>query len=191
MKRLVLASSSPRRRALLEKFGYTFLLAPSKSEEKMDPHATPIEVVQSLAQQKAEEIAHVYPNDIVLGADTVVVYNEKILGKPADEEEAKKMLNMLSGQLHTVYTGVAIVNNGHVNTFCSSTNVRFRNLTRSEINAYVQTGEPFDKAGAYGIQELGGAFVQEIQGDYMNVVGLPLVKVLEELRLLGVTGTLN
>ncbi|WLR50079.1 Maf family protein [Bacillus tianshenii] len=191
MKRFVLASSSPRRRELLEKFGFSFVVAPSMVDEEVDESASAEAVVMQLAEQKAEDIANAFPEGIVLGADTVVVFEGNILGKPKDRQEAKEMLQMLSNNTHIVYTGVALITNAGTETFYESTNVTFRELTDEEIDAYIQTGEPFDKAGSYGIQDLGGAFVQEISGDYFNVVGLPIMRVIQELRALGVKGVLG
>jgi septum formation protein len=185
MERLILASSSPRRKELLENMQLSFEVASSDVDESFSEHLPPAEVVMQLAERKAKEVANHYPADYVLGADTIVVLEGQVLGKPSDKEEANAMLRQLSGQTHEVYTGVAIVSNKESICFYEKTTVTFWELTENEINMYVSSGEPLDKAGAYGIQQLGSFLVKEIQGDYYNVVGLPIARTVRELRRAG------
>ncbi|WP_110111491.1 Maf family protein [Bacillus sp. CGMCC 1.16541] len=182
---LILASSSPRRKELLEQANVSFTVQVSAVEEIINPAHTPSEVVMSLALQKAQDVAKSHPDAIILGADTVVVQNHQILGKPEDEQQAKEMLRLLSGQAHQVLTGVALVKNEQVVTFYEQTDVTFYPLKEEEIARYVQSGEPMDKAGSYGIQGLGAIFVKEIKGDYFSVVGLPLSRTVRELEKIG------
>lgn len=184
--RIILASASPRRRELLSQMGIKFEVCPSQGEEKMT-EVLPERAVMELAQQKAAEIAAKTEGDAwILGADTVVVYDRKILGKPKDAEDAKRMLGMLQDNKHQVYTGVCIwkKENGteDVNCFFEKTDVVFYPMTEEEIEQYVATGEPMDKAGSYGIQGVGGLYVREIHGDYNNVVGLPIARLYHELK---------
>ena len=187
MKRLILASGSPRRKDLLEQARLSFITQTSDTEEVVDDRLSPEEVVQSLALQKAAAVAINNKDAVVLGADTIVVYQEHILGKPVDEKDAMRMLRMLSGSTHSVYTGVALVTSEQETAFCTETKVTFWELTEEEISFYVATGQPADKAGSYGIQDFGATFVKEIQGDYFSVVGLPLSKTVRELKKLGIT----
>ena len=181
---LVLASASPRRAALLKQVGLPFQVQASTVDEDKWPRKESLEL---LALAKARAVADTLMRGIVLGADTIVICHEQSLGKPAGEAEAKKMLKLLSGEVHEVITGVALirVNDGLSVTCREKTEVKFRNLGDEEINHYVSTGEPFDKAGAYGIQGKGALLVQKIHGCYSNVVGLPLVKVFHLLQELG------
>ncbi|WP_017726728.1 Maf family protein [Halalkalibacterium ligniniphilum] len=186
MKPFILASGSPRRKQLLEQVHYTFQVVTSSIDEQIDPTLTPEQTVQQLALQKAKDIAIQYPDAVVLGADTVVAYEDHILGKPSEQMEAKEMLSMLAGKAHNVFTGVALVFNQEFETFAERTSVQFWPLTEEEINAYVESGEPFDKAGSYGIQGFGSYLVKEIKGDYFNVVGLPLARTMRALEKFGV-----
>ena len=179
---LVLASASPRRRELMQTAGLRFTVHVSKAEEHIEPGTAATDAVQQLARQKAAAVAAECPNDLVIGADTVVVCDGRILGKPADTEDAFRMLRMLSGKTHCVYTGVCLVQNGQSETFCEKTQVTFYPLSDEEIHAYIATGEPMDKAGAYGIQGRGCTLVQSICGDYCNVVGLPVAALCRKLR---------
>jgi septum formation protein len=185
MKRLILASSSPRRKEILENIQLSFEVSSSDVDESFSEDLTPSEVVMELAEKKAKAVAENYPSDFVLGADTIVVLEGEILGKPKDEQEATAMLNKLSGKTHEVFTGVAIVSLSESTTFFEKTTVTFWELTEAEINMYVSSGEPLDKAGAYGIQQLGSFLVQAIQGDYFSVVGLPISRTVRELRKAG------
>lgn len=187
---LILASKSPRRRELLEQIGVTdFLVRPAVDPEVADLTMPPQTLVETLALHKAREVAakHARPGDIVLGADTIVVLEREILGKPRDEAHARKMLRALSDRKHRVYTGIALIRDGREYHAHEQTEVHFRALTDGEIDAYIATGEPMDKAGAYGIQGRGALFVDRIHGDYCNVVGLPVCRLGLMLAELGGT----
>ena len=185
---IILASQSPRRRELLERMGISdFLIRPAQGEEIFDPTLTPAQLVESLSRQKAEEIsAGAGPEDLIIAADTVVSIDGRVLGKPRDPEDAAAMLAALSGREHTVYTGVTVRRGGETVTEHEATAVRFRPLTEEEIADYVATGEPMDKAGAYGIQDYGALLVEGISGDYFNVVGLPVCRLGRILTRFGV-----
>ena len=185
---VILASQSPRRRQLLEQMGFTdFKICPARGEEVASPGLPPAQLVEALASQKAAEVAAAAEADaLIIAADTVVAVDDRVLGKPHSEEEAAEMLLSLSGREHTVYTGVTLRRGSQIVTRHEATQVRFRSLTREEIDAYVATGEPMDKAGAYGIQERGALLVEGIQGDYFNVVGLPVCLVGQLLARFGV-----
>lgn len=185
MQDLILASSSPRRKELLENLHLTFTISSSEVDESFDPALSPQEVVMELAERKAQTVFTKNQQAFVIGSDTIVVANQQILGKPKDEAEAFKMLKSLSGQQHEVFTGVAIVSPTNTIRFYERTEVWFWELTDEEINAYVQSGEPFDKAGAYGIQQLGSMLVKKIHGDYFAVVGLPVARTIRELKKAG------
>lgn len=175
MRPIVLASGSPRRRELLGQMGIAdFEVLPARGEESAPKGLAPDKLVEQLALQKAREVFALRPECTVIGADTVVVLDGKVLGKPHDEGEAIQMLTALSGRSHEVYTGMAVLSGGQVLTDAECTRVEFRALTAAEIEAYVATGEPMDKAGAYGIQGKACVFIKGIQGDYYNVVGLPV-----------------
>lgn len=182
---LILASASPRRRELLSLITTEFKVIPAKGEETADKTLPPDILVQRLASQKAAEVAAAYPHDTVIGADTLVFLGSEIMGKPADTADAKRMLTMLSGKVHTVITAAAIARNGSVTkVFAEETKVEFFLLTADEIAAYIATGEPMDKAGAYGIQDKGALLVKGITGDYYNVMGLPVGRLYRELKSL-------
>jgi len=185
---LILASQSPRRRYLLEQAGLIFTVIPSTFDEGTIQLTDPAVYVKTLAQAKASDVARGYPDSWVIGADTIVTIDKAILGKPGNAEEARLMLAQLSGQSHGVYTGYAIV--CCERQVCVSeavhTDVQFKDLTAAEIEWYIRTGEPFDKAGAYAIQGMGTFLVRRINGSYTNVVGLPVCEVIEELLRLGV-----
>ncbi len=174
MAEIILASASPRRRELMAKVAAV--------DEVIPAGAKPDAVVMSLAVQKAQAVADENPDAIVIGADTVVVLDGEILGKPKSEDNAVELLTALSGRSHTVYTGVAIIHGEKVKNFCEATEVEFYDLSAKEITDYVATKEPLDKAGAYGIQGKGSVLVKKIDGDYFNVVGLPVAKLYRELR---------
>jgi len=187
--KLILASGSPRRRELLDEYGYEFQIRTAPFDEHTVPLTDPEKGVQELALGKARAARDANPQDsnaLVLGADTIVVRNGLVLGKPASGEEAVTMLQELSGQTHQVYTGVALVTADTEEVFVSVTDVVFYPLTEEEIRDYVSTGEPMDKAGAYGIQGLGSALVREIHGDYYTVVGLPIAETARRLRNYGI-----
>ena len=185
---IILASQSPRRRQLLEQIGLDhFIVRPARGEEVMDPALSPAQLVEELSRQKAREVAGASdPGDLVIAADTVVAIDGRVLGKPHDREEACAMLSALSGREHTVYTGVTVCRDDRMLTQHEATQVRFRPLSPREIRAYVDSGEPMDKAGAYGVQELGALLVEGIRGDYFNVVGLPLCRLGQMLSQFGV-----
>lgn len=190
MKKMILASASPRRRELLEQGGIPFTVIPSHAEEKLTT-TQPGLAVEELSYLKCSDIYEKFTEDVVvIGADTVVASEGKILGKPSSKEDAVKMLQSLQGKAHEVYTGVTIiVREGEENrkkTFHEKTKVVFYPMSEEEIRSYVDTGEPMDKAGAYGIQGKSAIFIKEISGDYNNVVGLPLARLYQELKNMGI-----
>ncbi|MBB3907197.1 septum formation inhibitor Maf [Anoxybacillus sp. UARK-01] len=182
--KLILASSSPRRKQLLNMAGLHFDILASEIDEHIQANQTPEEMVQSLAYQKAKEVQRKHPDAYVIGADTIVVHEGQALGKPKTKQEAFEMLNRLSGQTHEVFTGVAILSPEKETVFAERTAVTFWDMTKEEIWEYIETGEPMDKAGAYGIQGKGALFVKQIVGDYFSVVGLPLSRTIRELKKL-------
>lgn len=171
---LVLASASPRRREMLARIGLDFTLAPARINEDILPAESAEQAAKRLACAKAQDAAVDHPQAAVLAADTLVALEETILGKPKDDEEAHAMLAGLSGKWHQVVTGYCLVLNGQAHEGLAASRVRFRRISPAEIAAYVRTGEPRDKAGAYGVQGLGAALVEAVEGSYTNVVGLPL-----------------
>ncbi len=179
---MILASKSPRRIELLKLGGFDFDIIPAVSEETVPNGLMPCEVVLHLANQKATEVSDLYKSDLVIGADTVVALGNVILGKPKDKDDAFRMLKMLSGKLHSVFTGVCIRKGTFTTSFYEKTKVEFYELSDKEIYDYIDTNEPMDKAGAYGIQEKGSLLVKRINGDYFNVVGLPLSRLVRELK---------
>jgi len=179
---LVLASKSPRREKLLKDAGLEFITCPSQIEEIIDDRLSPNEVVIELAKQKARDVSLKYPNDLVIGADTIVVCQDEILGKPTDENDAYRMLKMLSNQKHSVFTGVYLIQNGIEKGFNSETCVWMKNLSDLEIWNYIKTKEPMDKAGAYAIQDGGKHLVLRYEGDFFTIVGLPLKALLEAIK---------
>jgi septum formation protein len=185
--KLILASASPRRKELLGKIGLEFDIIPAKGEEIIT-QTLPWEVVKELSFQKAKEIADMQTEDcIVIGSDTIVAKGEKIMGKPKNESDAFAMLSDIAGDVHQVYTGVSLIRTGSapkVITFAEKTDVFLYPMTEKEINAYIETGDCMDKAGAYGIQGDFAIHVKGIEGDYYNVVGLPIGKVYQELKQL-------
>lgn len=185
---IILASQSPRRRQLLEQMGFTdFLIRPAQGEELADPNLEPGGLVEALSRQKALEIsASADPEDLIIAADTVVAVDGQVLGKPHSIQQAHEMLSALSGREHTVYTGVTVCRGRQILTQHEATAVRFRPLTAQEIDAYIATGEPMDKAGSYGIQGRGALLVEGISGDYFNVVGLPVCRLGRMLTQFGV-----
>ena len=186
MKEIVLASASPRRQELLHYLIQDFIISPTDSDESLPEGIKGDEAVELLSRRKAKACAKKYPQAVVIGCDTVVELEGQILGKPVDEKDAKRMLSMLSGKTHHVYTGVCIIFQNMVHTFHVCTSVNFVNLTQQQIDEYLATGEPFDKAGAYGIQGYGCTLVKEIHGCYYNVMGLPVATLGEQLKNLGI-----
>ncbi|GAA4705098.1 Maf family protein [Brevibacillus fulvus] len=185
---IILASSSPRRRELLETLKLPFTIMSSDVEETFSSSLTPAEVVEQLSLRKAREIAGKISSGIVIGADTIVVLDGNILGKPMDEDDAFRMLTALQGRTHTVYTGVALIEAATqaVQVAHSATQVKMRKMTDQEIRGYISTREPMDKAGSYAIQGFGATLVEEIQGDYFTVVGLPLQLTAKMLSQFGI-----
>ena len=202
MSQIILASASPRRKALLEQIGMEFEICPAKGEEVIT-ESRPDAVVSELSRQKAEEVAAgvltyneqhpdlATPQDmLVIGAATVVAYGDEILGKPKDEEDAGRMLTLLQGNTHSVYTGITLVfidKSGRTGEYCffEKTDVTMYPMDEDEINRYIATGEPMDKAGSYGIQGRCAIYIKQIEGDYNNVVGLPVARLYQELRRVG------
>lgn len=183
MSKIILASASPRRKELMELAGYDFEVICADIVEVVPEEAMPQEVVMSLALQKAQAVAAEHKEAVVIGSDTVVALDGKILGKPHSEQEACEMLRSLSGRTHKVFTGVAIVCGGKVKNFFDETDVEFYSLGDDEIKKYVATGEPTDKAGAYGIQGKGSVLVKRINGDFFSVMGLPIAKLYREMSV--------
>ena len=181
---LVLASGSPRRLELLKLITEDFSVIPADCEEHFDSALSPEEAVKALARQKAESVSKKYPDKTVIGADTTVFCGETPLGKPKDTDDARRMLSMLSGKTHGVITAVAVARGGKtLKAFAEETRVEFYTLSEKEIEEYIGTGEPMDKAGAYGIQRKGALIIKRINGDYYNVMGLPVARLSRELML--------
>jgi MAF protein len=179
---IVLASASPRRQELLKSAGIEFIVHPANIVETRRPGETPKAFAERTAQEKALAVHSLFPECLVLSADTVVIVDEEVLGKPRDREDAARMLRMLSGRKHVVTTGVCLVGAGFEDTRSESTVVEFSEITDAEIRDYIATGEPMDKAGAYAIQGIASRWIPRIQGDYSNVVGLPVFLVWRMLR---------
>ncbi len=178
---LILASQSPRRRELMKLFGLPFTVQAAQVDENMDPKQSPCEEVARVSRLKAEAIC-CEPSDVVVAADTIVVCDGQILGKPENQEQARKMLTLLSGRDHQVMTGLTVLRGEQRITCTEVTDIHFRELSQKEIQAYIQTGEPMDKAGSYGIQGGGALFADKLVGDYFNVVGLPVCRLGQILR---------
>ena len=179
-EKLVLASSSPRRKELLDAAGWPYEAIVAGIDESLKPNEAPAVYVQRLARSKAEAVATQLQSGLVLGADTSVVIDNEILGQPIDDDDARRMLKLLNGKWHEVLTGVAAVRvGGHSVVDYETTRVRFAEMSDSEIDWYISTGEARGKAGAYGIQGAAGLFIEEIRGDYFNIVGLPIRLVYE------------
>jgi septum formation protein len=174
---IILASASPRRQELLAYITDEFKVMPSGVEEIVPKGLAAQKQPQYLSRLKACDIAKSYPNDTVIGADTSVILGCEILGKPKDRDDARKMLLNLSGRVHKVITGCTVVKNGEIKSFSVVSRVKFQKLSLAEIEAYLDTDEPYDKAGSYAVQGRAGAFVQWIKGDYFNIVGLPIAKL--------------
>lgn len=185
MKKIILASASPRRKELLEQIGLTFTVMPSQAEEVITKEL-PSEVVEELSMQKAREVAAKVGEGIVIGSDTVVCQNGQIMGKPADREDARRMLRSLQGNTHSVFTGVTVLVKEKEKTICHTfskeTRVHVYPMTEEETEKYLDTGEPMDKAGAYGIQGRFAAWIEAIEGDYNTVVGLPVSALWQVLK---------
>lgn len=184
---IVLASSSPRRQELLMQVGVPFRVIPSQFDETASSPMAPGDLVEFLALSKARSVSETVPGSLVIGADTVVTIDGDILGKPRDRADAVAMLQRLSGRSHQVLTGVALVQEGRQLVGHEVTTVHFRPLSPGEIERYVDSGEPMDKAGAYGIQGRAAVMISSIEGDYFNVVGLPLCRTVQMLTQFGIT----
>lgn len=185
--RIILASQSPRRRELLSLVGIPHDVRPADLDERLLPGEQPVPHAERLARAKAEAIAAREPAAVVIGADTIVVLDDEILGKPATPPEAQATLRKLSGRTHTVHTAVAVARNGLTVSGVESVEVTFRRLTDEQIDAYIATGEPMDKAGAYGIQGYGAVIVERVHGDYFAVMGLALGRLVGLLEQVGIT----
>ena len=184
MKKIILASGSPRRKKLLEQLGLKFEIKTSNFEEKIEPNLNPHTLVKKQSRGKAKNVAKLYKNALIIAADTMVYLNGKYIGKPITEKNARNALQQLSGKKHLIISGFTIIDTLTNKTITKSveTKVYFKKLTLKEIDDYIKTGEPLDKAGAYGIQEKGAIFVEKIEGDYFNVVGLPIFALVTELK---------
>jgi septum formation protein len=182
-ERLLLASASPRRREILENLGFDFEILPADVDESEVPWNDPVESAKLLAEIKAVEVQVKRPRKTIIAADTIVLCDGEVMGKPATNEEAAGMLGRLSGRAHEVVTGITVLAPPNIRLIeAESTKVFFRELSKSEITRYINTREPFDKAGAYAIQGYASAFIDRIEGDYFNVVGLPVARL---FRMLG------
>jgi septum formation protein len=188
MKTIILASASPRRKELLEKLGLKFRVEPSNYQEDINSELEPHELAKSLSLKKAELVAMSHKSALVIAADTFIVFEGKILSKPQTETAARKMLSTINGRRHSVITGFTIMDTDSKKVLSKSieTKVYIRQLTSNEIDAYVRSKEPLDKAGAYAIQGLGSVIVEKIEGDYFNVVGLPLSALAKSLKEFGI-----
>lgn len=188
MKTIILASGSSRRKELLEIIGLKFKVEPSNYNEDIRSGVEPHEIARRISLEKARVIASKHKNSIIIAADTFIVFGGQILGKPNTEDAARKMLEIMNGKSHSVITGFSIIDSGNNKILSRSveTKVYIRKLTTEEIKAYVSSNEPLDKAGAYAIQGLGSVIVEKIDGDYFNVVGLPLFALAESLRVFGI-----
>ncbi len=184
--RVILASGSPRRHELLNLVGIQHDVRPANIDETIRPRETPRRHAERLAREKASAVATRDPNLITIGADTIVVINRKVLGKPASVDQAAAMLRQLSGREHTVVTAIAVARGRKLRSAVEEVRVKFRSLRADEIDAYIATGEPMDKAGAYGIQGYGATIVECVDGDYFSVMGMSLVRLVGLLRDVGV-----
>lgn len=178
---IILASGSPRRKELLEKNNIPFKIIKSNVEEVIDNSLDPKEVVRNLSRIKALDVFKDYPNDFVIGADTIVVIDDLILGKPKNRHDAYLMLKRLNGRCHKVMTSVTFASKEEIKTILAISNVYFKDITDDDINKYLDTDEPYDKAGAYAIQGIASKFISHIEGDYNTIVGFPIDLVIEEL----------
>ena len=179
---IILASNSPRRTEILSSINITHLVIPSNCEEVVEVGLKPYEVVESLSYQKANDVFSKHQDDIVIGADTIVVVDDIILGKPKDKTDAIKMLNMISGRCHEVITGVSIISNDKTITFHEVTKVYVKKLTLEEIEEYISIENVYDKAGSYAIQGIFAKYIDSFEGEYNNVVGLPINRLQKELE---------
>jgi len=188
MKNIILASKSPRRKSLLKQIGLNFTVDVSEVDERKFSHSNPVGLAKSLSKAKAEAVFVRHKNAIIISADTLVVLNKEIIGKPKSAKDAEKILKKLSGKTHLVITGFTVLDSKTKKEITKTvkSKVKFKKLTKKEINWYVKTGEPLDKAGAYGIQDKGAIFIEEVEGDFFNVVGLPIFELSESLKKFGI-----
>ena len=188
MRKIILASASPRRKEILGITGLNFAVCTSDYEEEINLPLRPRELARFLSRKKAEAVAHKYKNAVIIAADTFIVFKNRLLGKPRTDKEAEKMLGMLNGKMHSVITGFTIIDtaNNKILSRSVETKVYFKKLGVEEISAYVRSKEPLNKAGAYAIQGLGAVFIKKIDGDFFNVMGLPLCALTESLKKFGV-----
>lgn len=182
LPKIILASGSPRRAEIMNSVGWEFSKAVPDIDESERPGESPADYVRRLAAEKADAVSHAYSGEIILAADTTVVIDDTIVGKPVDEDDAYRMLKLLSGNWHEVLTGVAIAWDGEVDVGLQRTRVKFAPMTHDEIRFLVEKGDPLDKAGAYAVQAQAALFIEGIEGDYWNVVGLPVNLVYEMVR---------
>ena len=185
MDKIILASNSPRRRQLLDMLGLDFEVILGDVEEPIDPALAPEDLVMDLAMRKAQDVFRTHKERVVLGFDTLVYVDGEPLAKPTSPADAKRMLRLLAGRAHIVVTGCAIITKRISKSFCERAEVVFHPMTDAEIDGYVASGEPFDKAGAYAVQGLGAKFIRGIDGDFFTVMGLPVARLYHELRALG------
>ncbi|MBQ8978296.1 MAG: septum formation protein Maf [Oscillospiraceae bacterium] len=178
---IILASASPRRQELMHMITDDFTVMPSDADETLDSSVTSDRAASVLASRKAHHIARTHPDDTVIGCDTIVTVDGLILGKPRDAADAHRMLSLLSGRTHSVITGVSVIHEGREENFSEETKVTFYPLSDKQIRDYIMTGDPMDKAGAYGIQTEGALLVEKIDGDFFNVVGLPVARLYRRL----------
>ena len=179
---IILASASPRRKEILERYNVPFCIIKSDVIENIEPGLSPKEVVKYLSKIKACDVFDKHPNDFVIGADTIVVIDDLILGKPKDRNDARRMLSLLKGRAHSVMTAVTFASSNEIKTILSESRVYFNDISEEEINDYIDTAEPYDKAGAYAIQGMAAKFISHIDGDYNTIVGFPIDLVIEELN---------
>lgn len=180
--KIILASASPRRRELMKIITEDFEAVNPDVDETLPPDVMPEDAAAYLSGIKAKNIAEIYPENIVIGCDTIVLCDGKVLGKPSDRKQCYEFMSMLSGKTHFVITGCTIIRNGQLRQFYEKTAVKFRKLSENEIEEYISTDEPYDKAGGYAIQGRASLFIEKINGDYFNVVGLPVCRLNQELK---------
>lgn len=188
MKTIILASASPRRKNLLKQIGLEFQVHPSEIEEYVNPRLNPQKQAEALSFQKANAVASNFENSLIIGADTIVVYENKVIGKPKDEKDAKRILKKLSGKQHVVITGITIIDteSKKIVTKSTVTKIWFRALKEQEISNYIQKEKPFDKAGAYALHELAAVFAEKIEGDFWGAIGISVYILAKELKKFGV-----
>ena len=191
MKKVILASKSPRRKSILEQVGLKFSIVASDFDETKIKFKTPQEMVKKLSFEKAKIVAAKHPKAVIIGADTTVIFKKEIIGKPKSKQDAIRILKLLSGNTHKIVTGFTVMEGKKSITGHVVSKAKFKKLSEQEIKAYVATNEPMDKAGGYGIQDKGGLFIEKIEGDYFNVVGLPIFAVSKALKEFGVEITKN